>query len=108
MFLPDVSRFSRPVRAFESGARLDPGVQSLVLSLSAGRYFMSTESAEQVLIDKGVRQTVDTVVKDGDTVCVQGEGPYGSLYASVFHPGRSYSVILNGILGRCGKVLYIR
>ena len=79
-----------------------------VLSLSAGRYFMSTESAEQVLIDKGVRQTVDTVVKDGDTVCVQGEGPYGSLYASVFHPGRSYSVILNGILGRCGKVLYIR
>jgi hypothetical protein len=77
-----------------------------VVSLSGGRYFTATGSAEQFVIQTGIRNTINTVVRDGDVVCVrQGKGPFVALYASIFHPGHRYSVIVDGILAQCDKVL---
>jgi hypothetical protein len=77
-----------------------------VLSLSGARYFMpGGGTAEQNVINAGIRNIVNTKVKDGDVVCVQDKGPLAALYSSVFHPGRHYSVIADGDLSKCNKVI---
>ena len=41
-----------------------------VLSLSGGRYFMpGGGTAEQTVLNAGIRDIVNTIVKDGDVVC---------------------------------------
>jgi hypothetical protein len=83
-----------------------------VLSLSGARYFMpgvyfmrGGGTAEQIVINAGIRNIVNTKINDGDVVCVQDKGPLATLYARVFHPGRHYSVIVDGDPSKCNKVI---
>ena len=79
-----------------------------VLSLTQGRYVTPTGPNVTTVIDTlGVKDRV-AAISDGAVVCVDSSWqPFTSLFASVFHPGRSYT-ILDGQIGPCNVVVHPR
>jgi hypothetical protein len=79
-----------------------------VLSLTQGRYVTPTGPNVTTVIDTlGVKDRV-AAISDDAVVCVDSSWqPFTSLFASVFHPGRSYT-ILDGQIGPCNVVVHPR
>ena len=76
-----------------------------VLSLTQGRYVTPIGPNVTTVIDTlGVKDRV-VAISDGTVVCVDSSWqPFTFLFASVFHPGRSYT-ILDGQVGPCTVVV---
>ena len=79
-----------------------------VLSLTQGRYVTPIGPNVTTVIDTlGVKDRV-AAISDGTVVCVDsGWQPFTFLFAPVFHPGRSYT-ILDGQIGPCNVVVHPR
>jgi hypothetical protein len=77
-----------------------------VLSLTKGRYVTPIGPNVTTVIDMlGVKDRV-AAISDGTVVCVDsGWQPFTFLFARVFHPGRSYT-ILDGQIGPCDVVVH--
>jgi len=79
-----------------------------VLSLTQGRYVTPIGPNVTTVIDTlGVKDRV-AAIPDGAVACVDTSWqPFTFLFAPVFHPGRSYT-ILDGQVGPCNVVVHPR
>jgi len=76
-----------------------------VVLLTRGWYLMPTErNLADLRRDLGIERQLRDVA-DGETICIDpGWQPFTFLFAPVFHPGRSYSV-LDGAIGPCTRTI---
>jgi hypothetical protein len=79
-----------------------------VLSLTQGRYVTPIGPNVTTVIDTlSVKDRV-AAIPDGAVACIDpGWQPFTFLFAPVFHPGRSYT-ILDGQVGPCNVVVHPR
>jgi hypothetical protein len=76
-----------------------------VLALTGGRWFEIGRTADNTVVETGIRAKIDAVVTDGATLCIHNAWPQAFLYARVFHPGRSYKAIEDGDPARCSATI---
>lgn len=73
--------------------------------MSKGQYIDPTGPDLQSMIDTlDIRRHIDAL-SDGDVACVDPAwAPHAFLFAPIFHPGRSYTVV-NDVAGPCNKLI---